>query len=311
MSLPPFVRRHLAALSAVALVVTWSSGFVGAELGSRAGAAPLTLLSWRFVVLTALLVTFYLVRRRSWPTWRAWRRQAVIGLLCQATYLLLVFEGVSHGVHGGTAALIASLQPMLVATVAGSLLGERSSSTTWVGLVLGLAGVVLVVSGDLGVDGTPLWAFLLPVAGMLGLASGTVLERRLRPTDSLLDTILMQSVVTTVAFVGAALVTGHATPPATLEFWRAVVWLVVLASLGGYVMYVFVARTQGATVVSTLLYLTPPTTMLWVFLMFGEPVTLLGVAGLVVSAVGVGLVLHVRRREAVRAREPEPVPTAP
>ena len=56
----------------------------------------------------------------------------------------------------------------------------------------------------------------------------------------------------------------------TWSFWRAVVWLIVLASLGGYVCYVHVTRTQGATVVSTLLYLTPPTTMLWVFLMFGD-----------------------------------------
>ena len=68
-------------------------------------------------------------------------------------------------------------------------------------------------------------------------------------------------------------------------------WLIVLASLGGYVMYVHVARTQGATVVSTLLYLTPPTTMLWAYLMFGTPLTLVAVAGLAVSAVGVSLVL--------------------
>ena len=64
---------------------------------------------------------------------------------------------------------------------------------------------------------------------------------------------------------------GRATVPTSGDFWRAVLWLIVLASLGGYVMYVYVARTQGATVVSTLLYLTPPTTMLWVYLMFGAP----------------------------------------
>ena len=79
------------------------------------------------------------------------------------------------------------------------------------------------------------------------------------------------------------------------------VWLIVLASLCGYGIYVHVARTQGATVVSTLLYLTPPTTMVWAYLMFGTPLTLVAVAGLAVSAVGVGLVLHGRRvRERVR-----------
>ena len=90
---------------------------------------------------------------------------------------------------------------------------------------------------------------------------------------------------------------GQATPPASVEFWQAVLWLIVLASLGGYVMYVFVARTRGATVVSTLLFLTPPTTMLWVYLMFGEAVTLVALVGLAISGVGVWLVLGGRRTE--------------
>jgi drug/metabolite transporter (DMT)-like permease len=89
--------------------------------------------------------------------------------------------------------------------------------------------------------------------------------------------------------------------PTSADFWWAVLWLIVLASLGGYVMYVHVARTQGATIVSTMLYLTPPTTMVWAFLMFGVPLTLVAVAGLAVSAVGVVLVLRGRR---VRERAP-------
>lgn len=282
-------------LSEVALVVLWSSGFVGAELGARAGANPLTLLGWRFTLLALLLAAVHVVRRRPLPTRQAWGRQVVLGLLCQAAYLGLVFGGVSHGVPGGTAALVAALQPLLVATVAGRLLGERSTPVMWVGLLLGLAGVALVVSGDLGTSDAPAWAYALPVLGMLCLGSGTLLERRIRPPEDLLETIAMQAVVTAVTLMGLALAFGRATPPASLGFWRAVLWLIVLASLGGYVMYVFVARRQGATVVSTLLYLTPPTTMLWVFLMFGVPVTVLGAAGLVVSGVGVTLALRGRR----------------
>ena len=297
---------HSGAWSSIALVVLWSSGFVGAELGARAHAVPLTLLGWRFSVLSALLVAVWVVRRHPWPTWRAWRRQVVLGLLCQAAYLGLVFEGVNQGVPGGTAALIAALQPLLVGTVAGRLLGERSSWSTWLGMVIGLAGVALVVGGDLGSGDAPAWAYALPVGGMLCLGSGTVLERRIRPPEDLLETITMQSVVVAATMMGLALVFGEAAPPAGVGFWRTVAWLVVLASLGGYVMYVFVARTQGATVVSTLLYLTPPTTMLWLFLMFGDPVTAPGLLGLVVTSGGVLLVLRGRRR----MRERPPVTTA-
>jgi drug/metabolite transporter (DMT)-like permease len=305
MSTPRFLREHVGALSSIVLVVTWSSGFVGSELASRAHAPTLTVLSWRFTALAVLLVAVARLRRTPWPSWAAWRRQALLGTLCQTGYLVFVFEGVTRGVPGGTAALIASLQPLLVATVAGSLLGEHSSPRMWVGMFLGLLGVVAVVSGDLGVTQAPVWAYLLPTAGMLCLAGGTVLERRLRPPERLLDTIMMQSVVSAVTLMGLALAFGQSTPPASLEFWRTVVWLLVFASLGGYLMYVFVARTQGATVVSTLLFLTPPTTMFWVYLMFGEGMTVTGMAGLVVSGVGVWLAISGRR---ANPPEPEPEP---
>lgn len=279
-------------LAPAALVVTWSSGFVGAELGVRAGGSPLALLGWRFALLAAALLVVAAVRRTSLRGWCAWARQGLLALLCQVSYLLLIFEGVAHGVHGGTAALIAALQPLLVATVAGRLLGERSTMRTWVGMAVGLAGVVVVVSGDIAAAGAPGAAYLLPTAGMLCLAAGTVLTRRLRPPESLTQSMTMQAVVTAVALMGAAAITGQARPPQDAGFWVAVVWLIVLTSLGGYGMYVYLTRTRGATAVSTLLYLTPPTTMLWIFVMFGEPVTLLGLLGLAVSAVGVLLVLH-------------------
>jgi drug/metabolite transporter (DMT)-like permease len=295
-------------LANAALVVTWSSGFVGAELSARAGAATLTFLTWRFVPLALGLALAFRLARLPWPSRAAWRRQLVVGLLCQPGYLVLVFEGVAQGVSGGTAALIAALQPLLVATVAGRLVGEPSTPRMKVGMLLGLAGVAVAVSGSLSVSGAPWWAYLLPVAGMLCLAAGTVLERRL-PPDGLFATIMMQGVVTAVALLALAALLDPPGVPTATDFWVAVVWSIVLASLGGYVMYVHVTQTQGATVASTLLYLTPPTTMLWVWLMFGVPITPLGVVGLGICAAGVWLV--VRRstaeqpdevREAVRCR---------
>ncbi len=283
--------RVAGTLAAVALVVTWSSGFIGAELGARAGAAPVTLLAWRFVVLAGLLLVVAAVVRMPLPGWHAWARQVLLALLCQVGYLLLVFEGVSRGVGGGTAALIAAVQPMLVATVAGPILGERSSVRTWIGMAIGLAGVVIVVSGDLQSAPVAALVYLLPVAGMVSLTSGTVATRRLRPPETLLQSVVMQAVVSAVAIMGLALVTDRAAPPTDRGFWFAVFWLIAFASLGGYVMYVHITTTRGATVASTLLYLTPPTTMVWVLVMFGEPLTVAGVIGLLVSAVGVVVVV--------------------
>lgn len=286
------------AVASVALIITWSTGFVGAELAARAGGEPVTVLAWRFVVLAALLTTAMLVLRRSWPSAHSWARQGTIALLSQAAYLLLIFEGVRFGVDGGTAALIAALQPMLVATVAGRFLGERANGWMWLGMTIGLAGVALVVTGQIGGSGAPLWAHALPLIGMLCLATGTVLQRRWHMHDDLLQTITMQSVVTAGSLMLVALARGQAALPTSPDVWGAILWLVVLSSLGGYVLYVRVTRSHGATFVSTLLYLTPPTTLLWVWLVFGVPIAPLGVAGLVLAAVGVAIVLVAQRRAA-------------
>ena len=105
--------------------------------------------------------------------------------------------------------------------------------------------------------------------------------------------------------MSAALVTGQAAPVAEPDFWAAVAWLVFLSTLCGYVLFVFVTRTRGATVASALLYLTPPTTMVWVWLMFGVPITLPAVVGMAISAVGVTLVLRSRAARDASARAPE------
>jgi drug/metabolite transporter (DMT)-like permease len=301
---PPRIPHSLVATF---LVVCWSSGFVGAELAARTTADPVTLLAWRFAVLSLVLVLICVLVGQGLPRRpAAWRRQGSVALLTQITYLALVFEGVNRGVPGGTAALLAALQPLLVATVAGPLLGERTSRRQWVGLLVGMAGVVLVVSGDLQVAGAPGWAYLLPVGAMLSLATGTVLERRIAPPESLLETVTLQACLTAAAFLLLAVGAGRAAPPADADFWAAVAWLVVLASLGGYGSYVLVARRRGATHVSALLYLTPPTTLLWVFLMFGEPVPLAGLAGLMVSGVGIAI-YGVRRSAPSGARDGEAV----
>lgn len=277
---------------------------MGAELGIRTGGTPLQLLSWRFSILALMLLTVCLVMRVDLTDRRAWGRQAVLGLLSQAGFLFLIFEGVNRGVDGGTAALIASLQPLLVATVAGRILGERITPMMWLGMMLGLAGVAVVVSGEVGGGSAAWWAYLLPAAGMLSLTTGTVLTQRLRPSESLLQAITMQMVATAVALVAISLVSGQAAIPAEPDFWLAVLWLVFLSTLGGYALFVFVTRTRGATVASVLLYLTPPTTMVWVWLMFGVPVTLIAVVGMAISALGVTMVLRSRAGSGGSGRTP-------
>lgn len=272
------------------LVVCWSSGFVGATLGTRT--APVdTVLAWRTLVC-ALILGAVVLGRRERVSVASLARQAALGVLVQVLYLGGVFSAAGAGVPAGTSALVAALQPLLVAALAGPLLAEHTTRRQQLGLLIGAVGVAVVVSGDLGAGTAPSWAYLLPAGALLALTAGTLLERRWSPQQSLLTTLTLQSGVAAVVFCAVAAGAGHLTPPADGRFWLAIGWLVVLASFGGYGSYLFIVRRSGATRASTLLYLTPPTTTVSAWLLFGQAPPLLALPGAVICAVGLGLALR-------------------
>jgi drug/metabolite transporter (DMT)-like permease len=211
----------------------------------------------------------------------------VLGLLIQVAYLEGVVSGIELGVPAGTAALIAATQPLLVAA-AGS---DRTSVRQRWGLGLGLIGVGLVVAGDLGPGTAPWWAFLLPAAGTVALAAGTLLERRWRTGSAPIDGFVVQTGAAAAAVLALAATTGQLRPPAEPAFWWAVAWTVVLSSFGGYGAYLLMLRRAGAMRTSTLLFLTPPVTALWAWAMFGQAPGPLALPGAIGAAVGAALVL--------------------
>ena len=287
-------RERVDLLAAVVLVVCWSSGFIGAVLGTRA--APVdTVLAWRTSISALALGTWALWHGQRMSR-RALLRQGVLGLLVQVLYLGGVFSAAAAGVPAGTSALLAALQPLLVAALAGPLLGERTSRRQHIGLLIAAGGVALVVAGDLGGGHAPAWAYLLPIGALAALAAGTVLERRWRPSESLITSLALQCTVAAGVFCTVAAARGHLTPPPEAGFWVAVVWLVALSTLGGYGSFLFVVRRSGATQASILLYLTAPATALWAWLLLDQAPAPLAIPGVIVCAAGVGLALRRRGR---------------
>lgn len=274
--------------AAAALVVFWSSGFIGARLGTDHAPAD-TLLAWRYLIAAALLLPVVAPSLARLAR-RDLGRHAVVGLLSQTLYLGGVVTGIGLGVPAGTTALIAALQPLVVATAARRLLGETVTGRARLGLWLGLAGVGVVVADDIGAGGSA-WTYLLPVGGMLALSAGTVLEQRWRPNGGLAASLSVHIAIAAVAFAGEAVAFGRFTVPESSGFWWAVAWVLVLSTAGGYGAYLLVLRRGGATRVSSLLYLTPPTTAVWAWAMFGESVGVGTLVGFAVCALAVWLVL--------------------
>jgi len=271
-----------------ALVVVWSSGFIGAQLGADQ-APPTTLLAWRGLA-TAVLLLPWAVRAAAHLGGREWLRQGALALLCQCLYLAGVFAAAAAGVPAGTSALVASLQPALVLAVV--VLGgrHRFRPAHLAGLALGTAGVGLTAAGDLSA-GVGLAALALPLAAMLSLTAGTLLQRRWsaprpdapRPAPGLLTTLAVQSVVAAACFTAVAAATGDLAPPAAAGFWTAVAWSTA-AGVGSYGLYYLTTERDGATRASTLLYLTPAATAAWAAAMVGQPLRATAVLGLLVSA---------------------------
>ncbi|WP_350278993.1 DMT family transporter [Kribbella sp. HUAS MG21] len=288
-------RKALGLAAGTGFVVFWSCGFIGGRWGTQYTNA-FDLLAWRFLV-AGLIAAVVLAIRRPRISRRDLVTQVWMAILTQFVYLGLIFTGIDHGITAGVTALIGSLQPILIATVAGPLLGERVSRRQWLGLLLGLVGVGLVVADDLGAGhGSPL-LFLLPVGGVLGLVAGTCLDRQRKPALSSLDALAVQSLVSAVLFAALAAATNRLTMPEQPGFYGAVLFLVLLATGGGWGLYLVNLKLSGATRISSLLYLVPPTTMVFAFLLFHETIGALAVVGMLVCAVAV---LLIRLREQVR-----------
>lgn len=281
-------------LLSVAFVLCWSSGFVGAELGTQTADAP-TLLMWRFLPLAVVLAAVAVLwrGRLSWRglTRRDVGRQAVIGLLSQSGYLLTVYYAIQLGVSSGTTALIDGTQPLVAGALAGPLLRQYVSARQWLGLCLGLGGVALVTTADASaMTGVAWWTYLVPFAGMLSLVAATFLDQRSRTPVAPLVSMTVHCTTSALVFTAAALLTGAAAPPADSSFWVATGWLVVLSTFGGYGLYWLVLRRSGVTRVNTLMFLMAPVTAVWGALMFGEPFTVQTGVGLAVALAAVAVV---------------------
>ncbi|WP_296256286.1 MULTISPECIES: DMT family transporter [unclassified Pseudomonas] len=283
-----------------ALVLTWSSGFIGARF-SIDYAPALLVVFWRCVMVSVVLFPFVASQLWQAPI-GVLLRNAGIGLLAMAGYLAGVTQGIALGVPAGLAALFADLLPLGMALLAAVVLGERLVRQAWAGLIVGLIGVVWVTHGALAWGNAPLWAYSLPLAGMLSLAVATLWQKRASASKplGLLPNLWLQCFVSSFAFAAIEGVRGGLAPIPSTGFALSVLWTVGLSTMGGYGLYWLCLRRASATRVASVLYLSPPLTMLWAWAMFDEPLSWQMASGMAISAIGIGLVVRAEARQAKR-----------
>lgn len=283
-------RQWASGLLAWYFVVVWGSGFLATKVGLQY-AGPFTLLSLRYIFGLICLVPVLLVMRPAWPKSPLELFHILVaGLLMHAIQL-----GGSHsaqylGLSAGATALIMAAQPLITAAIAWRWLGERLAPAQWTGVLVGLAGVTLVIWHKIDVRALGLGGLVAVTVGLAGVTAGTLYQRAFCRHANLWSGAFLQFAVSLAVLAPLALAYEDARVEWRWQLAASVAFLVIFASIFAVNALHTLMRRGQATRVTSLLYLTPIFAVALEFLMFGEVPTLLTVFGIAVTCAGVGLV---------------------
>ena len=272
-------------------VLLWSTGFIGAKYGLPY-ADPFVFLSVRILIAAVLL--FALARLMKMPI-RIGRQAAVrsglIGFFLHACYLGGVFYSIAQGLPAGVAAVVTSLQPVLVSIVAVKVLGEQLRIRQLVGLLIGLVGVILVLGPSIDSQ-IPMSAIIAILVALIGSTTATLLQKKMGSDIPLLSGTAYQYLFSGCVLGMIALATQETSITWNLRFTAAFIWLILVLSVGAILLLLWLLNTGSAAKVSSLFYLVPPATAIEAFVLFGEKVNTQGFLGIGITALGVWLVMR-------------------
>jgi drug/metabolite transporter (DMT)-like permease len=281
----------LARFAPALFVLLWSTGFVGAKYGLPY-ADPFVFLSIRVLIAAVLLfVIAYLLKMPVRIGQSAIARSSLIGFFLHACYLGGVFYSISQGLPAGVAAVVTSLQPVLVSIFAVKVLGEQLRISQVGGLLLGLSGVILVLGPSFN-SHIPTAGIIAIVVALIGSTTATLLQKRVGADIPLVAGTAYQYLFTGLVLGVIALATGNTHITWSSLFTAAFVWLVLVLSVGAILLLLWLLNSGSAASVSSLFYLVPPATAIEAFFLFGEKVNTQGLLGIGVTALGVWLVIR-------------------
>jgi drug/metabolite transporter (DMT)-like permease len=289
---PVTVSPHRASSSWLAwyFVVVWGSGFLATKLGLQY-APPFTFLTLRFAFGMLLVIPIALAVRPRWPHSPAqWVHVAIAGLLMHAVNL-----GGSHyaqylGTSAGIAALVLALQPLVTAVVAGPFIGEQLNRVQWTGVLLGFAGVALVVWHKIDLDAMSTASLAAVLIALVAITAGTLYQRRFCPAVDLRAASVVQFAATLLLVAPLAFAVEGFAFQVSWQLLASIGFLVVFASIFAVNALHTLMRRGEATRVTSLLYLTPIIAVALEWLMFGIYPTWLTALGVVITCAGVALV---------------------
>ena len=282
--------ENLAARAAPAIfVVLWSTGFIGTKYVLR-DAEPLTYLAIRMALVVVLMAIIVAIWRPRFPDRIGIGHSVVAGILVHGFYLGGTAIAIAHSIPAGLSALIPGLQPILTSTLANRWLGERVTPLQWTGLLLGLAGVVLILH-DRSMGGEAGWGWFASGVSLVSITLGTLYQKRYCSRIDWRAGNLVQYIAVTIFFATGAWLFETNVVHWTGEFVLSLIWLAVVLSIGSIgLLYWLIRRTAAATSVASLFYLVPAVTSVMAYLLFNERLDTIAIIGMVACAAAVFVV---------------------
>jgi drug/metabolite transporter (DMT)-like permease len=269
-------------------ILIWSTGFIIARYGMPYS-EPMTFLFFRFAGVLLFMIPAVMVLKPQWPTWSSARHIAIAGLLIQFGYLGGVWAAVHLGMPAGLSALIVGLQPVLTAILA-SFVAEKVTSRQWLGLVLGLVGVTVVLFSKIRLDGLTWASIVCNFGALVSMTWGTMYQKKYCPQFDLRAGSIIQFTVSAMACLILMFTVETREVQWNASMIGALIWGVLPISIGAMSLWFILLRKGEATKVSSLMYLTPPTTAVMAWFLFDEPLTLPVIVGTVITMLGVLIV---------------------
>lgn len=273
----------------------WSASFVAGKIGVT-DCPPLIFLAVRFLIAGVLILGISALRG---DTWNLSRRDvvvfAVLGLANNALYLGLGYIGL-HTISAGLGALIVSANPVFTSVLAAVFLGEQMTWRKVIGLLLGVAGVAVIVAHRISVGSDSTIGIAFSVGALVSIVAGTILFKVLAPKGSLWIGNGVQNLSGGLALVPFAYLFADVSDivPSGRMF-AALAFLVLLGSILAYLLWFHMLTVFGATAASAWHFVMPPLGMLFGWMILGEHVAARDLLGIIPVALGVYLVTRPAR----------------
>jgi drug/metabolite transporter (DMT)-like permease len=269
----------------------WSTGFVAARYATD-DTGPLTFLAVRMVLAAAALAAFAVVRGAPRVERHVIPWVVLAGIGMHVMYLGGVFVAIDRGLPAGVSALIAGLHPVITALASRRVLGERLVRLQWIGVGLGFTGVSAVVLDRLLTHSSGVTAMTMGASALsvLGMAGGTLVQRKKCSTVPLLWGTVLQYGAAAIVLMVPALVWEHFDFHITGRSLFAMLWAVVVLSIAAVLLMLWLLQRRAASQVTSLFFLTPALSAVEGAILFGERLGALALLGLVISLLGVAFV---------------------